>query len=129
MSRLLTLLLLYHGDYEVGRFISREELIDQTKESYYDALRASTANWSDGTHDLAPWLSYFLGISVAAYSQFEERIALVAGGRGAKAEANRRTDGPRLTGEPSLDFVGDPSRSSLDAGRSEVDDPKQATPA
>lgn len=87
MSRLLTLLLLYRGDYEVGRYISLEKLIDQTKESYYDALHASTANWNDGAHDLVPWLSYFLGIIVAASAQFEERVGLVAGGRGAKADA------------------------------------------
>lgn len=87
MSRLLTLLLLYHGDYEVGRFISLEKLIDQTKESYYEALHVSTANWKDGTHDLVPWLSYFLGIVVAASAQFEERVGMVAGGRGAKADA------------------------------------------
>ena len=97
MSRLLTLLLLYHGEYEVGRFISLEKLIDQTKESYYAALHASTENWNDGAHDLVPWLSYFLGIVVAASVQFEERVGLVAGGRGAKADAIRQFIGSRVS--------------------------------
>jgi Fic family protein len=87
MSRLLTLLLLYHGGYEVGRFVSLEKLIDKTKESYYDALAASTERWHEGEHDLVPWLSYFLGIIVAGHAQFEERVGLLAAGRGAKVRA------------------------------------------
>ena len=36
MARLLSLLLLYHAGFEVGRYISLEMLIEQSKESYYD---------------------------------------------------------------------------------------------
>src|SRR5712691_1892260 len=42
MSRLLTLLLLYRRGYEVGRYISLEKLIADTKETYYEALAACT---------------------------------------------------------------------------------------
>ena len=97
MSRLLTLLLLYRSDYEVGRFISIEKLIEQTKESYYDALGASTTRWHDGEHDLGPWLSYFLGILVAAYREFEQRVGVVSGGRGTKAAAIRSFIGSRTS--------------------------------
>jgi Fic family protein len=83
MSRLITLWLLYIVGHEVGRFISIEKLIDETKESYYDALGSSTAGWHDGTHDLAPWTSYFLGILIAAYGELESRVTLLAG-RGSK---------------------------------------------
>ena len=38
MSRLLTLLLLYKADYMVGKYISIEKNIEETKESYYDLL-------------------------------------------------------------------------------------------
>ncbi len=86
MSRLLSLLLLYKGGYEVGRFISVEKLIEQSKETYYDALAASTAGWHEGEHDLRPWLSYFLGVITAAYREFEPRAEAVTAGRGAKAE-------------------------------------------
>ncbi len=37
MSRLLTLLLLYHAGYEVGRYISLEKIVETSKESYYEA--------------------------------------------------------------------------------------------
>jgi Fic family protein len=84
MSRLLTLLVLYQADHDVGRFISLERLIEDSKETYYESLRKSTADWERGEHDIWPWINYFLGILQAAYRQFEERIGDVASGRGAK---------------------------------------------
>lgn len=86
MSRLLSLLLLYKGGYDVGRFVSLEALIEQSKESYYEALGASTKGWHEGSHDIQPWLSYFLGVLVAAYREFEPRASAVTAGRGSKAE-------------------------------------------
>jgi Fic family protein len=85
MSRLLSLLLLYRGGYEVGRFVSLEKLVEQSKETYYEALAGSTAGWHEGEHDLRPWLSYLLGVITAAYREFEPRAEAIAGGRGAKA--------------------------------------------
>lgn len=41
-SRLLTLQLLYKMDFEVGRFISLERVIEESKETYYEALRLSS---------------------------------------------------------------------------------------
>ena len=41
------LLALYQQGYEVGRFISIEKLIEQSKETYYDALGHSTAGWHE----------------------------------------------------------------------------------
>jgi Fic family protein len=86
MARLLTLLLLYHGAYGVGRYVSLEKIVETTRDSYYDTLRRSSAGWHEGAHDPWPWLEYFLGIIVGAYARFEERVG-VLGGRGAKLEA------------------------------------------
>jgi Fic family protein len=83
MSRLITLWLLYIVGHEVGRYISLEKLIDASKETYYEALGASTAGWHDGEHDLRPWTDYFLGILIAAYGEFESRTGAL-GGRGSK---------------------------------------------
>jgi Fic family protein len=85
MARLLALLLLYQADYEVGRFISLEKLIEESKETYYEGLERATDGWHEGTHDLRPWTAYFLGILVAAYGRFEDRVGSVSG-RGSKAE-------------------------------------------
>ena len=62
MGRLLTLLALYQAGYEVGRYISLERLINDTRETYYDALEAAGHGWHNGEHDIKPWLGYFLGI-------------------------------------------------------------------
>lgn len=85
LSRLLTLLLLYHAGHEIGRFISLEKLIEESKETYYESLEKSTAGWEKGEHDLWPWLNYFLGILNAAYKEFEARAGELTGGRGSKA--------------------------------------------
>lgn len=85
LSRLLTLLLLYHAGHEIGRFISLEKLIEESKETYYESLERSTGGWEKSEHDLWPWLDYFLGILNAAYKEFEARAGELAGGRGSKA--------------------------------------------
>jgi Fic family protein len=85
LSRLLTLLLLYHCGHEVGRFISLEKLVEESKETYYESLEKSTAGWSESKHDIWPWLNYFLGILNAAYKEFEARAGELMGGRGSKA--------------------------------------------
>lgn len=41
MSRLLMLLTMYRSGFEVGKYISLEKIIEDSKESYYDVLAAS----------------------------------------------------------------------------------------
>lgn len=74
MSRLLTLLLLYRSGYIVGKYISIEMLIEMTKDTYYDALQASSIGWHDGTNDYMPFVSYTLGIIKSAYKTFSDRV-------------------------------------------------------
>ena len=75
MSRLLTLLLLYQSGYIVGKYISVEMLIERTKETYYEALQASSSEWHDNGNDYAPFVKYYLGILLKAYKEFEDRVA------------------------------------------------------
>jgi Fic family protein len=84
IARLLSLLLLYHARFEVGRYISLERVIEQSKETYYEALEASSHGWHEGRHDPHPWVSYFWGVLLASYREFEERVGEVKGARGAK---------------------------------------------
>lgn len=75
MSRLLSLLLLYKAGYIVGKYISIEERIEKTKESYYEALQASSLEWHEGKNSYEPFVTYFLRILVGAYSDFEDRVS------------------------------------------------------
>jgi Fic family protein len=87
MARLLTLLLLYKAGYEVGRYISLEKMVEETKESYYDTLLQSSQGWHRGRHSVLPWWEYFLGVMLlGAYREFEGRVGLVTSRRGSKTE-------------------------------------------
>ncbi len=89
MARLLTLMLLYHFNYEVGRYISIERVYEQTKEGYYETLEASSQGWHEGRHDPNPWLNYFWGVLLRAYREFEERVEEVRKRKGSKSEQVR----------------------------------------
>ena len=86
IGRLLTLLLLYHAGYEVGRYISLERIVEDSKETYYEALHSSSQGWHKGRHDLRPWWNYFLGMLTAAYKEFEGRVGSITSTRGAKRQ-------------------------------------------
>lgn len=76
VTRLATGYLLQHCGYGVGRYVSLEQLIFETKDDYYDALAASTTGWfDDGRHDMWPWARYLLDRLLTAYKLFEARIA------------------------------------------------------
>jgi Fic family protein len=76
MSRLLSLLLLYQAGYFVGKYISLEMLIEQSKESYYEALSDSSIGWWDNKQDLTAFTKYFLKVLYRAYHEFEDRFAV-----------------------------------------------------
>jgi Fic family protein len=79
VSRLLTLLCLYQQGYEIGRFISLERIIENTKEDYYRTLAESSADWHSSKHDLFPWWSYFLGHLRSGYQELKDRVDLRSG--------------------------------------------------
>ena len=90
MSRLLTLILLYQFDYQVGHYISLERIFEESKESYYETLEASSQNWHEGKHDVNPWLNYFWGTLLRAYREFENRVGVITTNKGSKTELIRK---------------------------------------
>ncbi len=95
VSRLLTLMLLYHFDYQVGRYISLERVFEQSKETYYETLEASSRGWHEARHDVHPWLNYFWGVLIRAYREFEERVGTLNAGKGSKTRHVRAAVGRR----------------------------------
>ena len=91
IGRLLTLLLLYQNGYEVGRYIGLERIVEESKESYYEALYKSSQGWHEAKHDLRPWWNYFLGMLTAAYNEFESRVGSITSAKGAKREMVQNT--------------------------------------
>lgn len=77
MSRLLTTLLLYQSGFFVGKYISIEQKIERTKDTYYDVLGKVSSGWHDGTNDYASFIKYLLGIVLNCYRDFERRLGSV----------------------------------------------------
>lgn len=77
MSRLLTLLLLYKNEYNVGKFISIEKIIEETKSKYYDALQLSSINWAENTNNPTEFVKYMLSVILRAYRDFEIRVSIL----------------------------------------------------
>ena len=91
MSRLLTLLLLYRAGYTVGKYISIEKLIADSKETYYEVLQESSYDWHEGKNDYAPFVRYMLGVVVAAYREFDKRADLLTDSGLSKPDRIRET--------------------------------------
>ncbi len=47
---------------------------NQKKETYYEALQESSDGWHDSSNSYAPFVKYYLGIILKAYSEFENRV-------------------------------------------------------
>ena len=72
MSRLLTNLLFLKSGFMVAKYVSLEMLIETSVGKYYEALLDSSKNWHEGTNNYEPFVEYYLGILLKAYSEFEE---------------------------------------------------------
>lgn len=123
MSRLLTLLLLYRSGYMVGKYISIEKLIVDSKESYYDALQSSSGNWHEGRNDYLPFVRYMLEVIVAACREFSARAELlIAKGLskpGRVRELIRGTTG-RITKAEIMDRLPDVSQVTVQRALKEL---------
>lgn len=98
MSRLLIVLLLERAGYIVGKYISIEQLIENTKAEYYKSLQQSSENWNGNKNDYEPFVRYMLGIIIAAYKDFSSKVSLLTTAGMSKPdrvkEIIRTTSGP-----------------------------------
>jgi Fic family protein len=75
VARLLTTSELLRLGYDVARYVSVEQRIYESKNTYYAALRQSQQGWVDGDHDIWPWTTYLVQVLRASYEDFEARVA------------------------------------------------------
>jgi len=75
VARLLTSAMLTGHGYTVGRYVSLEQAVAESADTYYQALLESTHGWHEGTADPWPWLSYFTSVLAGAYTVFADRAA------------------------------------------------------
>lgn len=77
MSRLLSLLLMYKSNYDVGKYISFEQQINLNKGSYYEALRLSSLHWEECKNDYSYFIKNFIITLYKCYSELEKRLATI----------------------------------------------------
>ncbi|MDS0526499.1 Fic family protein [Clostridium sp. SHJSY1] len=75
------------GNGRMSRLLtSLEKIIEDSKETYYEALNKSSMLWHDGKNNLFIWLEYFLGIIIKAYKELEYRVGYIENTKGSKSE-------------------------------------------
>jgi Fic family protein len=89
VARLLTTHELLSQGYGVARYVSIEQRIFESKNTYYDRLYRSQRGWHEGEHDIWPWASYLGQVVAGAYDDFERRVAAAAEPTGSKQERVR----------------------------------------
>jgi Fic family protein len=75
VARLLTTHELLAAGYGVARYVSLEQRIFESKNTYYDRVHRSQQGWHTADHDIWPWTSYLALIVAGAYDDFEQRLA------------------------------------------------------
>lgn len=89
LARLLTTYELLAQGYGVARYVSLEQRIFESKNTYYKALYDSQRNWHEGEHDVWPWVAYLARVLASAYDDFEQKVAAAGEQSGNKQERVR----------------------------------------
>lgn len=90
MSRLLTLLLFYRSGFIIGKYISIEMLIENSKETYYEALQNCSTSWHENNNSYMPFVKYYLGVLIKASNEFESRVEYLSAEKISKTERVKR---------------------------------------
>lgn len=81
MSRLLSLLLLYKSGFDVGKYVSFEEQINNYKAYYYDSLEKSSKGWENNENSYIPFIENFLSTLYLCYKELDKRFNVVNNGK------------------------------------------------
>jgi Fic family protein len=90
LARLLTTYELLAQGYGVARYVSLEQRIYESKNTYYQRLYDSQQGWHAGEHTIWPWISYLASILTVAYDDFEASVATARETTGNKQERVRK---------------------------------------
>lgn len=91
VSRLLSLLLLYKSGYDVGKYVSFEKQINESKDYYYSALEDSSEGWHTNENSYFEFMKNFLSTLYKCYKELDKRFSTVNGKRLSKTERIEQT--------------------------------------
>lgn len=89
LARLLTTYELLAQGYRVARYVSVEQRIFESKNTYYATLYESQRSWHEAEHDVWPWITYLSRILASSYDDFEQRLAAAGEQTGNKQDRVR----------------------------------------
>jgi Fic family protein len=89
LARLLTTYELLAQGYGVARYVSVEQRIYESKNTYYASIYESQRDWHEGQHSIWPWASYLARVLADAYADFENRVASAERVTGGKQDRAR----------------------------------------
>lgn len=75
VARILTTQALLERGYGIPRYISIEQHLFETKNTYYNVLSQSQREWNEGNHSIWPWVTYLVETLADAYAAFGQRVA------------------------------------------------------
>ena len=91
VSRLLSLFLLYKSGYDVGKYVSFEEQINESKDFYYSSLQDSSKGWHTNENSYFEFMKNFLSTLYKCYKELDKRFSTVNGKRLTKTERIEQT--------------------------------------
>lgn len=89
--RLLTLLLMYKSGFNIGKYVSFEERINDSKDFYYSALRDSSQGWHTNENSYTEFMKNFLSTLYRCYKELDKRFSSVNGKKLKKSERIEQT--------------------------------------
>jgi Fic family protein len=89
LARLLTTHELMSCGYGVAQYVSLEQRIYDSKNTYYARLYESQQGWHSGEHTIWPWVRYLASILSGAYDDFERRVVAARETAGSKQDRAR----------------------------------------
>jgi Fic family protein len=89
LARLITTHELLSQGYGVARYVSVEQRVYESKNSYYSSLYRSQQGWHEARHSIWPWSTYLAQVLTDAYETFERRLATASHPSGSKQDRVR----------------------------------------
>lgn len=81
MSRLLSLLLLYKNGFDICKYVSFEEQINNDKAYYYDTLKKSSNGWEENSNTYVPFIENFIVTLYRCYNELDKRFNVINTGK------------------------------------------------
>lgn len=89
LARLLTTHELLSQGYGVARYVSVEQRMFESKNTYYATLYESQREWHEAAHSIWPWTTYLARILADSYGDFEQRVLAAGTAAGGKQDRVR----------------------------------------